>query len=216
VAEIPHQVIRHAGIFKQCTGGDVLTAERKNQQPFTFVNFSKFIFSSNRPPIIEKEDQRAFWRRIMLIDFPHVFHGALEKRDLLKDITSEEELSGLLNKALAALPKLETDGFSYDATWEETEKKYRRLSDPFIAFVDDCCSLDTDLWTSTDALYTAFSAFVENNQLATMSKVEFGKKMKGLPAVQPQRQGSKGAQVHGFKGIGLNDATNYEDEKPPF
>jgi putative DNA primase/helicase len=216
VAEIPHRVMKHADIFKQCTGGDFMTAERKNQQPFRFVNVSKFIFASNRPPTIENEDQRAFWRRIMLIDFPNVFEGACEDKNLLGRITSEEELSGLLNEALGALPQLETGGFGYEATWEETEAKYRRLSDPLVAFIDACCTLDSNLWTSTEGLYSAFAEYFKKNQLATMSKEEFGRKMRGLPGVSPQRRGPKGAQDYGYHGIGLNDGTDSKDEKPLF
>lgn len=48
--DIPHNTIKDSSIFKQLTGGDQITAEKKFRNPFNFVNYAKLIFSANELP----------------------------------------------------------------------------------------------------------------------------------------------------------------------
>jgi len=109
-SDIPSKGLHHIGTFKMLTGGDRITAERKFGQPFQFTNFAKLVFSANRPPKIFNEDTLALWRRFIIIDFPNTFPDDTADKHLLDKLTTEAELSGLLNLALKRLQGLLTNG----------------------------------------------------------------------------------------------------------
>lgn len=92
-ADIPSTSLKTTGTFKMLTGGDRINAERKYQQPFTFVNYAKLHFSANELPY-------------RFIDNPQ--SEGEKKRDphLLKKLTTDEGLSGVLNVALDGLDRL--------------------------------------------------------------------------------------------------------------
>ena len=88
------------GNFKVMAAGDSVTGEHKFGQPFTFRNFAKMIFSGNLIP--ESEDKTdAFYRRWVIIHFDKRFADGKEDAELTQKLTTPEELSGLLNLALA-------------------------------------------------------------------------------------------------------------------
>src|SRR5205807_62228 len=49
-ADLPETALKSTGTFKILTGGDPVTAERKFQQPFTFIPYAKHVYSCNRIP----------------------------------------------------------------------------------------------------------------------------------------------------------------------
>ena len=112
-ADLPASLITDTSVIKSLTGGDSISAEKKFQDGFTFVNRAKQIFSANQLPIIDDESP-AIWRRIVLISFPNRFLGKNDDKDLIKKLTAHEELSGLFNIALQGLARIKEKGdFTY-------------------------------------------------------------------------------------------------------
>jgi len=72
---------------------------------FPFVNRAKLTFSCNVVPEVY-EDTTAFFRRWIIIQFPHTFDSAKADKDLPKKLTTAEEFSGILNFALEGLNRL--------------------------------------------------------------------------------------------------------------
>jgi putative DNA primase/helicase len=98
-ADLPDSALKSVGTFKMLTGGDPIRGERKFQNSFLFVNGAKLTFSCNVVPEVY-EDTTAFFRRWIIIQFPNIFDGEKADKDLLKRLTTPEELSGILNFAL--------------------------------------------------------------------------------------------------------------------
>jgi putative DNA primase/helicase len=159
-ADIPSQGLSFTGSFKMLTGGDSIGTEKKFRDYFSFINFARLVFSSNKPPKIYQEDSYAFWRRWVILSFPHQFTGENEDKRLLAKLTTGEELSGLLNIALDGLDRLlKNQGYSYAKSVEETTEIYLRVSDPVYAFVQDCCELDSEASIAKEALYDVFKGY---------------------------------------------------------
>jgi len=49
-ADLPDTAMKDMGMFKSLTGGDRVTSERKNKDPFEFMNTARFLFSANHLP----------------------------------------------------------------------------------------------------------------------------------------------------------------------
>jgi|GEM_PF-3013260 len=214
-ADIPSTVIRHVGTFKMLTGGDTVHGEKKFQNPFSFSNYAKLVFSTNKPPRIQGEDSLAFWRRWIIINFPHQFMGSAADKGILKKLTKNDELSGLLNVALKGLERLrQNEDFTYAASPDEVAELYLKASDPIHAFLTEVCVITPEHWTSKDELYQAYKAFSLAHKLPTMGKESFGRALKNsviASGISPDRRRIQGQLTYGWRGVGLGDLEEPED-----
>jgi len=174
-ADLSDDTLQRTGTFKMLTGGDVIEAEKKFKDSFTFVNYAKLLFSCNKlPEVYDNTD--AFFRRWIIIVFPKVFKGDNCDPNILEKLTTPEELSGLLNIALDGLKRiLENDGFSYSKSTEETREDYIRKSDPLAAFIMDCVEEDQDSMLLKQPLYSLFAFYCRQKSLPAVNKDTFFK-----------------------------------------
>jgi len=208
-SDIPSKGLHHIGTFKMLTGGDKITAEKKFGHPFQFTNFAKLVFSANRPPKIFNEDTLALWRRFIIIDFPNTFSDDMADKHLLAKLTTEDELSGLLNLALKGLQRLwSKDGFSYNKTVEDIAERYTMLSDPILSFVNEQCELDGDATIDKQILYESFAQYCQDRQIPTISKESFGRNLKNSPTLKigSTRSSSDGHRAYCWRGIKIRES----------
>lgn len=212
-ADLPSRSMNSTGTFKMLTGGDAISAEKKFKNGYSFVNFARLVFSANKPPQILDEDSYAFWRRWIIINFPNQFPENDPKTDpeILSKLTTDTELSGLLNLALDGLERLLTNSkFSYGKTVDQTQSYYLRASDPVYAFVEDCCELDPDAVTGKDTLFEAFKDYCKSNKTPLINRDSFHKALKNNPhfKVTLTRPTVDGERVQSWRGIKLANSVN--------
>jgi putative DNA primase/helicase len=114
-----HQKIKDLSVFKTLVTNPTLTGEIKNIQSHgNWRNFCTQLFTCNQLPPIPLHTGDDLWRRIILIECSN----KVQKRDrnILDKITTREEFSGLLNKALAAYKKI-IDGGGFPEEWDNPE-----------------------------------------------------------------------------------------------
>jgi putative DNA primase/helicase len=135
--DIPNTKMNKSEIFKKLTSGmDLIDAENKYQDPFKFHNTAKLVFSANVLP--EGTQDKAFYRRWVLINFPNNFEGENADKLLLTTLQTPEELSVFLNLALEGLKRLrENDKFSNEKSIASTQKEYEFNSNPIASFMDE-------------------------------------------------------------------------------
>jgi len=151
--------LKDTGMFKQITGRDLITAKRKYLRDLFFTNYAKIIFACNElPKVYDLTD--GFWSRWLLFEFPYrfikeEFYNKLSEEDrknvkimdegIINKITTQEELNGLLNKALDALDgMIKNRGFSSSQGTDEVKNMWIRKSDSFSAFCIDLVEEDYD------------------------------------------------------------------------
>jgi phage/plasmid-associated DNA primase len=121
--------------------GDSITAERKFEHPFSFRSYAKLIFSANEIP--ESDDKTdAFYRRWIIFRFDKKFQNGDEDTKLINQLTTPEELSGLLNLALIALTQLIDEGGFHDKDIEQTKRDYEENTNDVNAFLYQECLVD--------------------------------------------------------------------------
>nr|WP_321496613.1 phage/plasmid primase, P4 family [uncultured Methanolobus sp.] len=165
--------------FKSLCGGDRIRGERKFEGAFEFENTARLIFSANNLPPIGNGDF-AFFRRWILIDFPNTFEGENKDINLIRKLTTPDELSGFLNRALAALHVLLENGeFSYTKTVEEVQRMYLINSNSVAAFASECIESGAED-TPKKVVYETYMNWCENNEIKPKADNVFGKYFKEL------------------------------------
>lgn len=204
-ADIPPLKMKSTDIIKSLTGyTDKISGEKKFEDTFEFVNGAKLIFSANQLPQVDDETD-AFWNRVILIDFPHRFEGESEDKDLIKKLTTPEELSGFLNFALEGLNQLLKNGkFTYDhETTYDRWQKYTEVENPVHDFMENCIEVRVDASATKEALYNAYVVYCHIVKKPPISKNKFGRYLKNYPYVGEGRPTIGDKQVEVWKGITL-------------
>lgn len=151
-ADLSKTDLKETGMIKSLIGRDTIQAKRKYLRDLNFVNYAKMVFAANElPRIYDTTD--GFWTKWILIEFPYKFvskkiYDKLDNKekskhkimnpDIIENLTSPEELSGLLNIALEKLQiMLDNKDFSYSKNTKDVKDIWIRRSDSFTAFCYD-------------------------------------------------------------------------------
>lgn len=194
-ADLPDQALHNTGTFKMLTGGDQVTAEKKFQDSFDFVNFAKLIFSANKVP--ETYDQTdAFFRRWVFITFPYKFEGKSADPKLIDKLSTQEELSGLFNWAAQGLGRLfEQNEFSNATATAVMKDKYEKLSSSVAAFVKDNLEAAADSTIIKADLYQEYVAYCSANKIAAKASNIFAKDLPRYISVEASQETLPGTKI---------------------
>jgi len=207
-ADLPDRALQRTGMFKMLTGGDQLAAEKKFRDSFHFVNYAKLLFSANKVPETV-DDTDALFRRWIIITFPNVFNGETCDPEKLEKITTEPELSGLLNLALAALKRvLNNGGFSHIKSTDDIREDYIRKSSPIASFVMDCLEVDTDAFIEKKELFNVFAAYCRARGIPCVTQTTFFKNLPQHVAITDVRPSIEKRRLTAFKGIRYSDGVS--------
>lgn len=192
-ADIGNKAIEDTSTIKQLSGEDLIFAEHKGQQAFSFRSYAKQIYSCNSLPLMQGERNNGIFRRLMILEMnnvPDVIDKGLEcelKKDLL----------GFMKLSVEALHKMYTDNKICES--ENSKRAVRRLtndSDTVSAWMDECCELDKKTRVERGTLYDNYSNYCDSEERQSLSKTKFFAvlRSRGL-------QETKSSGIRGFAGI---------------
>lgn len=176
--------LEETGMIKSLIGRDTIQAKRKYLRDLNFVNFAKMCFAANElPKIYDTTD--GFWTKWVLIEFPYKFlkeeeYNKLSEKEkefhrilnpnIIDELTSPEELSGLLNLALDGLDRLiKNKDFSYSKNIKEVKDLWIRKSDSFTAFCYDHLEEDFDNKISKKELRRLYHKYRKKHRVPSCS-----------------------------------------------
>jgi phage/plasmid primase, P4 family, C-terminal domain len=219
IYDLSSKSLSSTSVFKALTGGDLISAEKKFQSPFSFVNKSKIIAAGNRLPEISDESD-AFYRRLIIITFPCKFENDRANKNLINILTTPEELSGVFNEAIEGLRKLLMDGnFSNDKSTDEMRDLYMRRSDSVKSFVLDELEVDLQGHILKQDLYLSYVKYCVEENYSALSEVVFNMKIRGktVEALGLNLESSKlrveGIRAHSWRGITYKSEESKEEER---
>lgn len=182
--DLDDKALTHTGMFKTLTGRDLIAAPRKYLTRIKFINFAKMIFACNKLPKT-KDTSTAFWNRWILFEFPYTFLGEQEISSLKSDerknvklrdmniiekLSSAEELSGLLNRALDGLQRLLTNkDFSHSQGIKQIKDLWIRKSDSFLAYCLDNVEESEDTSIEKKDLRKAYFKYCKLHKIKPLS-----------------------------------------------
>ena len=212
--DISDKALSYTGGFKMLTGGGTISAEKKYKKPFTFTNYAKLIFTTNKLP--ETHDKTsAFFRRWIPVNFPNVFEGNKKDTNILDKITTQNELSGLFNWAIIGLKRLMENGcFSHGVSTDEMCVLYEKMSNSLFAFVQDRVVVDVNGFVSKEDFYNTFCEYCKDNGLPIKAKAIVTQELpQSVPSVRGEQKRTKEeGRVRGWHGIKIVKEDEKNDE----
>jgi len=202
-ADLSKTDLKETGMIKALIGRDTIQAKRKFLRDLNFVNYAKMVFAANELPKIY-DTTEGFWTKWVLIEFPYKFvtekeynklseenkfgHKILNP-DIIKELTTPEELSGLLNLALDGLDRiLKNDDFSYSKATKEVKDLWIRKSDSFTAFCMDHLTEDFNNKITKKELRRMFWKYCKKHKLSGASDKVINITLENLFGVSEYRE----------------------------
>ena len=179
-ADIESMELSKTGKLKMLISGDRMSAQRKHQQPFTFKNFAKMIFSANRFPTV-RDQSNGFFRRFVIVEFTKAFYGKDRKseyREILpKDQSEKDTVFSLLVYVLDKMIK--RGGFKYEDKLDEMRDMWNNNADPINTFINDENELSItgqeDDTVTVAQLYMRYKAWCQERNLIIEKLRSFNK-----------------------------------------
>jgi putative DNA primase/helicase len=176
-ADVSKEISRKLGVLKKLTGGDQISAEEKYKAPFTFINFAKLILVTNELPEI-KEDTIAIFSRLLIINFDKNFIKNANP-NLINELTTEEELAGLLHLLLKRLPRVLKSGITYTKPIE-TLKQYQIRINSVKYFAENFLEKVPESNVKKETVYKKYQGFCYKNKITPKSEYKFSQEMRKM------------------------------------
>jgi putative DNA primase/helicase len=165
-------------LIKQITGRDPVEAERKYENPFTYLPAYKiFMLTNNKPNIYERRE--AIWERIHLIEFNRYFQDHERDKDL--DAKLEAEMEGVLCWALEGCKEWQRQGLNPPPEVRDAVKQYQEEQDVIGQYIQESCYVDTtdeECWEAPDRLYQEYKSWCTAGSFKYLNTNNFGSEMK--------------------------------------
>ena len=172
-ADISNEELNTAGTFKNLVTGDPIFAEKKNKNPFSLVNFAKMFFSANQIPIVYDESD-GFFRRFMIVEWNVKFTDRQANTRLIKELSTEDEKSGILNIMIKMARNLDKRGyFQYADSVETLRNKWKNKADSIGGFLEKCLYYEGDLVVEKKRLYDFYVKYCTDNKLYAKKRKDF-------------------------------------------
>ena len=127
--------IKNSSIFKQLTGGDAVSAEKKGKQPFSFVFNGGIVMACNGLPHFTDDKGSHVFDRLHIVPLTNSIPKEKQDCTLLEKMLKERE--GIVFWALEGLHRLIDNGyrFTHSTACEEQIKALRSESDTLYNFI---------------------------------------------------------------------------------
>jgi putative DNA primase/helicase len=205
--DLPTKALAGTSMFKNLTGGDCVSAERKYEASFEFQPFVRLLFSANSAPRSE-DSTHGFFRRWLVIPFTRTFDESgpetVPRAVLDARLSQPAELSGLLNRALDALPTIREGRFTESASTRAALEEFRATTDPLAVWLETNTVERYDAMVPKDKLRSLYGQVCQSAGRPIMGEVQFTAALKRLkPKVEPARRRVNRELTQVYVGMGL-------------
>lgn len=186
--EIKAKKLTDITIFKMVTGGDIIQAEYKGQDPFTFRPRCKLLFSGNAlPGTAEADSTAAFVNRLVVLLFNHSVPPEEQDKTLLDKLLQERD--AIFTLAMRAFYDLKCRNFVF--TLPEDSRiflqSFTYSENSVRAFVEDCCVPDHQSKIFNRDILNAYTKYCRVNGLEVRPKQQLYDAVDAIPGVEARR-----------------------------
>lgn len=160
--------------LKTLVSSERISARFLYKEFFDFWPTHKIWVRGNHKPIVQDESDGA-WRRLRLLDFALQLNEWEVNPDLQNSL--EKELPGILAWAVRGCLIWKMKGLFPPEKVEVASNAYRRDSDIFADFLDDCCILGVDEKVEQYHLYNTYKNWCFENGYKSFSKKSFTRRL---------------------------------------
>nr|WP_012209810.1 phage/plasmid primase, P4 family [Sulfolobus islandicus] len=208
VAESKDYSIDDMDRVKRLTGDDWITADVKFKDPITFKSVAKLIIASNNMPHVRDTNDRAFWHRWVIVEFPHQF----KDNDSWFDKTfTEEEINGIITTAIASISRAFAQGHvDFEQSEEEVMGIWLSHIDSVYNFIKTYVEKGTirldpkngDLWVPKDQLYNLYQNYCIEQGFRGVGRKSFSRKLREYFGITVSQKGAE--RDRAFVGIAVD------------
>ncbi|BAB65287.1 phage/plasmid primase, P4 family [Sulfurisphaera tokodaii] len=209
--------ITNTDTFKKLTGEDYIEGQKKFRDPIYFINYAKLINSTNELPVV-KDQTYGFWRRWLVIEFPHQF----DPDPTFFDRTfSKDEIEGIITVSILAFARvIQQKKFDFEDSSADIKEKWERASDTVYAFIKDLIESgkveydpkNGNLFVSKKKLYSMYTEWCNENEKKPEPQSTFTKRLESRFRIVKQRKRIGGERDWCYVGIKLKeDSTGGND-----
>lgn len=182
--------------IKAISGNDTVTARFLYGEYFDFIPRFKLWLRTNHKPTVRGIDE-GIWDRLKLIPFIVRIPKHEQDKNLIEKLKSEG--NGILAWAVEGCLEWQHNGLGVPLDVEQATDAYRKEQDVFAQFVDLCCVLSPNAWTSTGELNHLYESFCrERNQQSNLRGNMMAERLRELGCSPKNTRKGRG-----WEGIGL-------------
>lgn len=174
-ADLSVEALEDTATMKKLLGEDSIFGERKGQDGFMFKNYSKMLFSTNTLPLITSERTNGFFRRLLILKMDR----QPEKPDSDLAEKLEKELPYFIQLAIKALHEMYQRGtITESANSRQAVAQMRKDSDVVESWLNDNCTVSTDLKAERTLAFNDFKSYCENEERVALTRNGFFKALR--------------------------------------
>ena len=187
VSEPDKSMVIDAGLTKQMTGNNILTARFLRENSFEFRPQFKLIIDTNHLPQIS--DMTMFESdRIRVIPFDQHFKEGERDIDLKSFFAQPENLSGILNWCLEGFRLYQAEGLKMPDSVAKATLNYRLQSDRITMFTTQRLKREAGQELRADAIYRQYKDWCRENGFKYENISNFRRKMETAGYVYQRRR----------------------------
>lgn len=207
-ADIGDKFMDQTSILKGLTGGDAITGEFKNKDPFEFINHAKLIFSANSLPAFN-DFTNGFLRRPIIAEVHKI--KSFDTKFSMKQIEEERgafayECMQLFKQLLDGnYPgKLDKWGFPTTSEMQEALSRWIIENDMVSRWLNEKCDTsDSTAFEKGFYVYDDYKAFCTSEGGHPLGKQKFNTSLRKRGIDTNAQKKIKGKKYRGYKGIRL-------------
>jgi P4 family phage/plasmid primase-like protien len=215
--DLPSTHLEETAVFKSLTGGDHVTGEYKYKESFDFRPYARLLFSANHYPR-SSDDSEGFFDRWHVIPFERSFRGTdqeIPSDTLDRYLSTPDELSGALNKALEVLPRVSRRGLSTSDSTRKAFDEFRKATDPLAVWFERATNEYPGAIVPQDELLQRYNKDCDTTGRPRISAHAMTKAMKRWRTnITLAKRTWNGTVKWCWVGIGLRANEQNDNEKP--
>lgn len=213
-ADIPKTPLQKCDVFNMITGGDRIYARHIYGKPFNYKPMTTLIFSCNQVPHSYTHTD-GFFRRWIIVKFPNRFDGTRSQDNILAEIATPEELSGILVTSLACIKNVfEAGKFSIPQASDDALEEYKQENEPAKRYLSENVISQEDSEETRTDLYKSYKEWMEESEPSrrVLSDKKFFQIVRETyPDISEDRKWKSKKQVRCFVGIKITSDQQEQD-----
>jgi putative DNA primase/helicase len=219
VAESKDYTIEDMDRLKRLTGGDWVTADVKFKDPITFRSTAKIIVASNNMPHLRDPNDKAFWHRWLIIEFPHEFK---DNDTWFDQVFNKEEINGIVTTSIVALLRVfRQEHFDFEQSEQQVMDIWLSHIDSVYSFIKTYVekgvlildAKNADLWVKRSDLYNMYKDYCIDQGFRGVGRKAFARKLREYFGVTTVLKNINGERKRAFVGIAINELEKLRAEQ---
>lgn len=174
MGEVDAEDMRNTNLIKKLSGEDDIRYCFKGKTPFTEESSTTCFMNTNSLPV-SPDKSKGFYRRWLIIDFPHEFKVG---KNILAEIP-EVEYENLAKKCIRICRELlESKQFTNEGDINTRIKRYEDRSNPMVRYIEDFCEEDPEKFIVLKHFVNKLNDYLKDNRLRIVTVKYIAKKLR--------------------------------------